>query len=152
MIQKKYRVFVYGTLMNGARNAHLLSNSTLINPNAITAEASFLMQQFNSATSKGKHTPGVLKNGDKHIEGEIWEVDEETLARLDELEGYNPNLSLNKNKYLREEIKMKNGSTAWIYIINTKENQPIPLPHDRILYDKDTNTLSRVREEPRLTP
>ena len=151
MVEKKYRVFVYGTLMSGERNTHKLVESTLINGNAVTAEASFLMEQFNSSSGgKGKFTPGVQKGGVNHIKGEIWEVDEKTLAILDELEGYDPSKPMKENKYLREKIKMQDGSTALIYIINTNEKDPIPRPHNRIHYDATNNLQSWVREESKL--
>ena len=142
MAEETHKVFVYGTLMRGGRNAHLLDGATLLDNNTITADASFLMEQFNSSSSPGKHTPGVWKNGQHYIKGEIWEVDKKTLAKLDELEGFDPKQPIKDNHYIREEIKMQDSSTAWIYIINADTKDAILKPHNRIIHDKEHNTQS----------
>lgn len=138
----KYRVFVYGTLMKGARNEHFMSGAKLISENAVTKEKSFLMLQFNSSSSPGKFSPGVKRGGQGHIQGEIYEVDKEGLDKLDALEQ-------NGVRYQREKIKMQDGSTAWMYVLIAKDQDS--KQYDRIDFDPRTEIYSWKREEPKLT-
>lgn len=79
------RVFVYGTLMSGGRNAGLMAGARFIGP-AVTADAVWRLEQFNSASSPGRQTPAMRRGGTGRVGGEVWEVDAEGLARLDRLE------------------------------------------------------------------
>ena len=72
-----YYVFVYGTLLKGERNHHLLENASFVSDGYIT---NFFM--FNLGTY-----PGIQKsNKDCKVIGEVYLVDKETLNLLDELE------------------------------------------------------------------
>ncbi len=102
-------VFVYGTLKHGQRNHHLLQDEVYAGTKA-TRDPIYLMEQFESATSPGKYTPGVRKvDHGGRISGEIYAVDDTTLAKLDELEGVGV-------KYDREEIMLNGGVKAWMYL------------------------------------
>lgn len=58
----------------------------------------------------------AITEGKKPIQGEVWEVDQETLERLDHLEGH-PNL------YLRLQVPLLGGKEkVWAYF----------LPEDRL--------------------
>jgi gamma-glutamylcyclotransferase (GGCT)/AIG2-like uncharacterized protein YtfP len=89
----KYYAFVYGTLKKGYRNNILLSQSVFVQ----------------EATTKPKYKiydcgmyPCMIKDDKGNsITGEIYEIDETTLARLDRLEGV-PYL------YQRDEIQLEN--------------------------------------------
>ncbi len=54
--------------------------------------------------------PAVLDDAVSEIVGEVWEVDQASLARLDELEGY-PRL------YTRRVVELRSGNNAWMYIL-----------------------------------
>lgn len=73
-------LFLYGTLKSGQSNNHRLAGQRLVGP-AVTLPLYKMM-------SLGWH-PGMVHvgAGGSAIRGEIWAVDEATLAALDEFEG-----------------------------------------------------------------
>lgn len=74
------RIFVYGSLMKGFGNHRLLEKSRFICDAKTRPE-------FKMFSISGAY-PGVSAEGSTAIHGELYEVDEETLARLDQLEGH----------------------------------------------------------------
>ena len=73
------RVAVYGSLRRGFGNHGLLEDSLFIGE-ALT-EARYTMLHLGGF-------PGVVKKGNTSITVELYDVDEETLRRLDRLEGH----------------------------------------------------------------
>lgn len=104
------RVFVYGTLRKGLAWHHLIKGSNFLG----------------EATTKEKYSlyadgiPYVLENQKNiHITGEIYEVDEQTLNTLDQLEGH-------PNWYCRKEIiaNLNNQEiTSLIYFFPKKQGE-----------------------------
>lgn len=95
-------VFVYGTLRKGSWNNYILSDSILIAEGKTKEKFKLIVDRI----------PYVLKS-DKvsNITGEVYEVDSQTLNRLDNLEGH-------PTWYRREktEINTPKGSiSAWLY-------------------------------------
>ena len=74
------KVFVYGSLMKGCGNDHLLKGSTLLAAEAITLPI-FTMLHLGGF-------PGIVEDGHTQVIGELYEVDDDTLTRLDRLEGH----------------------------------------------------------------
>lgn len=72
-------VFVYGSLLRGLFNSSLLDSSELLG----TAESAPKYRMYNLGLY-----PGVCKGGQVAIQGEVYKVDEITLANLDALEGH----------------------------------------------------------------
>ncbi|SEQ56172.1 gamma-glutamylcyclotransferase family protein [Piscibacillus halophilus] len=72
-------IFVYGTLRHNERNHGLLKDSTLISQQAWTA---------GRLIDTGHDYPALLLDSDELVYGEIYEVDDGVLAKVDELEGY----------------------------------------------------------------
>lgn len=73
----KQYVFVYGTLLKGKRNHHILSNSKFIGKGTISGYFMFNLGTY----------PGIQKSKhDSKVIGEVYEVDETTMKVLDELE------------------------------------------------------------------
>lgn len=103
------RVFVYGTLLSGEPNHHVLGGAACLGP-ARTAPA-FELYNF------GPY-PGLVANGHTRVVGEVYAVDDETLARLDWLEGY-PEL------YDRQEIAL-DGGTAIAYTVRAEQVWGLP--------------------------
>ena len=103
--QAEHKVFVYGTLLTGERNAHWAKNA-----------------KRRPATTRGTiydtgyGFPAFVKDGETRIVGEILTVDDEGFASMDRLEGY-PRL------YRREEIFVYPSTggrvKAWVYIMNS---------------------------------
>lgn len=133
------RVFVYGTLMKGARNERLMGAARLVDAAAVTGEARFRMLQFNSSSSPGRQTPGVRADGAGRILGEVYEVDDAGLAALDRLEQ-------NGVRYRREQVPMQDGALAWIYLLIAGDAPSAA--QDRIRYDPVGRLFSWRREEP----
>ena len=102
-------VFVYGTLMKGKRNHHLLETSTFIDNGSIDGFYMFDLGTY----------PGIAKsNYNSKVIGEVYKVDEKTMEMLDILEevGYLYNkeeveVTLNNNEIIK----------AFVYIYILKE-------------------------------
>ena len=80
--QPKTKVFVYGTLKKGYGNHYLLADSKFVGE--ATSVSKWLM------IGKDMPFPYLLNRDNtkgKHIKGEVYEVDSNTLKRLDALEG-----------------------------------------------------------------
>ena len=110
-------VFVYGTLKNGYGNNRLLSRETFIGE-AVTVPHDFTMIDGGF--------PYVLLGGVFHIKGELWLLSsdnaEETLARLDGLEG------VRYDHYKRHEVDVKCNDevyTALMYVASDNTQKMI---------------------------
>jgi len=81
-LEKKHKVFVYGTLKRGYGNSKLLEGATFLGK-ARTQERWAMI-------GKGAAFPYLLEENEKgfHILGEVYVVSDEELNRLDNLEGY----------------------------------------------------------------
>jgi gamma-glutamylaminecyclotransferase len=94
------RVFVYGTLMKGEPNHRLLEKAAFIG-------AARTQPRFNMISLGG--CPAILPDGTTAIDGELYDVDDETLAHLDRLEGH-------PRYYRRTEIAVA-GGRAHAYLL-----------------------------------
>lgn len=105
-------VFVYGTLLSGNGNNRLLSGSALVGKRTLTG--------FDMVTLGGFP---AIEPGAGTVVGEVYEINEETLDRLDGLEGYTE--GGNHNLYERETITTDDGITAFVYVMpGCKEEYP----------------------------
>ena len=96
-------VFVYGSLRKGFGNNRLLQGQEFLRASA--TEDKFLMYSMGGF-------PAVDTSVDSNqIQGELYEVNPEGMARLDRLEGY-------PSFYDRKEVKLATGETAWVYFID----------------------------------
>lgn len=93
------KVFVYGTLLKGEYNNRHLETSTLLGSSEVKG---FEMR------SLGPFPACFHSDLDSKVIGEVWEIDAETFARLDRLEGY-------PRFYDRVEVETPFGN-AWMYI------------------------------------
>lgn len=114
----KTRVFVYGSLMAGFSNNFWLTMATYVGQRT-TAEPNYIMFSLGMF-------PGVATGGWHAIHGEVYEVDDLTLKRLDRLEGH-------PNFYRRQPTILDDGTIADMYVLA----QPWLKKHD-------TNYLPRV--------
>ena len=90
------KMFVYGSLRKGFGNHYLLERSNYLGE-ALT-DAAFTMLHLGGY-------PGVVRAGSTQILGEVYEVDDKTLSRLDRLEGH-------PSFYRRTPIRVTEGSNA----------------------------------------
>ena len=72
-----HRVFVYGTLLGGGPNHRLLRRSRLVGED--TTADGFALHNLGPF-------PGMVRATAGHVRGEVYEVDDATLAALDRLE------------------------------------------------------------------
>ena len=104
------QVFVYGSLLSGLHNHRLLDDAVFIR--AASTGPGFRLFDL------GPHPGAVLAGGAQPsdsgsgyaIHGEVYDVSEAILARLDALEEH-------PNYYRREVIELPSGASAWIYLL-----------------------------------
>lgn len=106
-----HKVFVYGSLLSGLGNHGLLIGSTKLGETKSPKLFSMLDLGW---------FPGVILEDEDPIEikGEVYEVDDNTLKRLDRLEGFvstNPKFGM----YDRIEIDTEFGK-SFIYVYNNR--------------------------------
>lgn len=95
----RQRVFVYGTLLRGEVNHHLLTQAEYLGSHRTAACFSlYLLRAY----------PGAVRGGATAIQGEVYGLDHAGLRRLDRLEDY-PEL------YDRQLLATPYGR-AWIYL------------------------------------
>lgn len=94
-------VFVYGTLLRGEPNHDFLAPARLVR--GARTEPSFEL------VSLGPF-PAMVPGGEAAVVGEVYEVDAETLAALDRLEGH-------PDFYRREWIRLEGGGEVLAYMM-----------------------------------
>ena len=105
-------IFVYGTLKSGFGNNVLLDNSEYI-CKAITVDADYDMISLGGF-------PGLV-NGENHVFGEVYNVSDDVLGRVDVLEG-------NGSFYQRKKVMVMSTSQpagksyyVWTYVLVNQE-------------------------------
>jgi gamma-glutamylcyclotransferase (GGCT)/AIG2-like uncharacterized protein YtfP len=105
------RLFVYGTLMKGEANAHLLEDARYLGP--ATTEPTF------SLLDLGDY-PALRAGGEQAVAGELYEVGAAMLEALDDCEGH-PTL------YRRTPIRLADGSAVEAYLLVSSDVEDPPL-------------------------
>lgn len=101
---KKLRVFVYGTLKNGRTNHGAVSGSKPLGRATIKGSFRFVSLGW---------FPGIVENEqclEREIGGEVYEIDHDTLATLDMIEGH-------PSFYERRKVYTSLGCKAWCYFL-----------------------------------
>lgn len=97
------RLFVYGTLKRGHGNNVLLDKATFVGRCIISTHYTLhSLGGFPGLVRTKREQPGI-------VGGEVWEVDDLTLRRVDQLEGH-------PEWYTREEVQTPFG-VAWTYTL-----------------------------------
>ena len=120
------KVFVYGTLKSGGeiRGLNQFGDGANIVGKAKTLYPDYEMSDLGAF-------PGVFLNGKFHIEGEVWEVDDEVMEQLDAIEGY-------PDFYSRQLTHTTQGK-AWMYFLDPNKYQGSPPEEsNQITIDRDT--------------
>jgi gamma-glutamylcyclotransferase (GGCT)/AIG2-like uncharacterized protein YtfP len=107
-------VFVYGTLRRGASNHELIRRSPCSGLGRTVEPYALYV---------GRYPYAVRRERTIRIRGEVYRVDVETMARLDELEQH-------PEVYRREQvdIELDGGEIlqAWLYFYPAPEGEPLP--------------------------
>ena len=101
------QVFVYGTLKS---NGHVRGLNKF--PGAVIVGKATTLYPDYDMIDLGSF-PGVLLQGTSKVVGEVWEVDEDTLKLLDQIEGY-------PTFYDRTVVHTTEGK-AWMYYLDRDE-------------------------------
>jgi len=109
-------VFVYGTLKQGQRNHHHMAGGRFLGP-ASTRRAVYALFEYPSASAPGRIAPSVEEGGTLRIAGELYEVDDAHLARLDILERIGVD-------YQRKTAELDDGRVAQIYLREPQSLRP----------------------------
>jgi gamma-glutamylcyclotransferase (GGCT)/AIG2-like uncharacterized protein YtfP len=105
------RIFVYGTLLAGERNHELLVGARLV-AEARTKPA-FELRDLGEF-------PALVPGGEHAVTGEVYEVDEPTLAALDRLEGH-------PRFYQRSPIALEDGAVVETYLLAPEQVEGHPV-------------------------
>ena len=105
----RHFVFVYGTLLKGERNHHLMDDKDFLASGRI-----YGFRMFNLGTYPG------IEYGDGEVLGELYIVSDETLAKLDMLEEEG---TLYRRVITRVDI-VHNEYEAFVYVYNQKVKDP----------------------------
>lgn len=104
-------VFVYGTLLAGESNHRHLARARMV-AEARTQPA-FTLHHLGAF-------PGLVAGGGHAVVGEVYEVDEVTLAILDRLEDH-------PRFYQRTSIVLENGATVETYLLTSAQVEGCPI-------------------------
>ncbi|WP_299019297.1 gamma-glutamylcyclotransferase [uncultured Photobacterium sp.] len=102
------RVFVYGTLRAGESNHHFLRQASLLGPARLTC--GFWLYDLGLYPAAVK-----CRDESRPLVGEVYEIDDDMFAALDELEEY-------PQEYTRELVETDYGQ-AWIYLYRLSVSQ-----------------------------
>jgi len=112
-----HRLFVYGTLRRGEANHGLLQSARCL---------------FRQARAKGVLVDTgsgypAMREGDGDVVGELYEVDDETLGRTDELEDYfGPGDPRNLYERVLRPVRTEAGEMdAWVYVSDRFGASPV---------------------------
>jgi gamma-glutamylaminecyclotransferase len=94
-------LFVYGTLMRGERHHDVIAGAAFVGEARTLPAYDFVLIDY---------FPALLPGGQRAIEGELYQVDANTLAALDALEEV-------PDFYLREPIQLADGRQAQTYLL-----------------------------------
>lgn len=121
-------IFVYGTLLKGLEHSEALDDSKFLGKAMAIDVCLYDLGVF----------PGI-KKGDGRVLGELYEVNEEALENLDEIEGYDAKNN-DKSLYYRDEISIKPRKTnakVYAYFYN------LPINNTRLITGGDYQSYLR---------
>lgn len=107
------RVFVYGTLKRGERNHHRMAAATFLGV-AVTLDAAFRLDEFDSVSAPGRTVPSVSAGGCHRVAGEVYEVGEDLLDAFERV-GVD---------YAREPVSLDDGELAFVYLRAAASTRP----------------------------
>jgi len=122
----KHLVFVYGTLKNSYGLHTVLEASECVTSEDYTLDKNFKMVYSNG--ERGFPFVFRVDDGGRQVRGEVYLVDDETLAQLDAVEGV-------PYMYKREKVPLSSGREAFMYISPVDRNGSECGPEGATYYD-----------------
>ncbi|HDR7795619.1 TPA: gamma-glutamylcyclotransferase [Bacillus luti] len=108
-----YYVFVYGTLRKEQTNAHYMEGALCITDTAWTSGKLF-------DTNEGY--PAMICSNEGKVYGEVYEVNDDVLHKLDELEEYTGNAETDLYDRIKQTVyTADNEIQAYVYIAQDKK-------------------------------
>ncbi|MEM5642867.1 gamma-glutamylcyclotransferase [Bacillus toyonensis] len=108
-----YHVFVYGTLRRGQTNAHYMQGATCIADGTWTYGELF-------DTNEGY--PAMICSNEVKVYGEVYEVNDDVLHKLDELEEYTGNAETDLYDRITQTVYVADTEIhAYVYIAQDKK-------------------------------
>lgn len=105
-------VFVYGTLRKGESNHHVIDGATLLEECSWTSGELY---------DTGAGYPAMFESSDRVVYGEIYEVDDTYLSRIDVLEGFQEGRRANLYDRVIQTVHSKEETyDAITYIMKTR--------------------------------
>lgn len=126
-------VFVYGSLKRGYYGHDQMDGCRFV-AETRTAQPHYAMVAFPWPDAPHEAYPGLIE-GQSFITGEVYEVPENLMPRLDEFE-------LEGRDYKRRKIPLENSLTAWAYLSINLDAQTVLSQHPRIGFDKKANAFT----------
>lgn len=105
------RIFVYGTLLAGEHNHHLLETADFVA--AASTRSLYTLHNYGGF-------PAAVLGGSSAIFGEVYAIDVPTLERLDRLESH-------PRFYRRTPIVLEQGLSADIYLLRPEQVDGLPI-------------------------
>ncbi|MET0343471.1 MAG: gamma-glutamylcyclotransferase family protein [Polyangiales bacterium] len=96
-----HRVFVYGTLMKGELHHTTIAHARFVRAAATKPDYDLVQIDY---------YPALIAGGSHRVPGELYEVDDQTLVRLDRLEEV-------PDYYERRMITLEDGTEALAYVM-----------------------------------
>lgn len=116
-MNKKFRVFVYGTLRQHERNHYLLKEAKCLSRQCWTLGVLY---------DTGCGYPAMVKNGEARVYGELYEVNEEQLEKLDWLEGFSGDAEVNHYDRITQFIYTDTETIeAYVYVYLNDEAEEL---------------------------
>lgn len=100
-MSSRHDVFVYGTLMRGEHHHESLAGGRFLGPAETLPQYDLVQIDY---------YPALVPGGTGKVMGELYQVDDATLQRLDELEEV-------PAYYVRERIELVDGRSAFAYLL-----------------------------------
>jgi len=119
MVLVPHLVFVYGTLMKGELHHTSIAHARFVRAAETLPEYELVQIDY---------YPAMLPGGASRIVGELYEVDDQTLAHLDELEEV-------PHYYERVAVQLADGTEAQTYVMprnRASASSPIPSGYFRM--------------------
>jgi gamma-glutamylcyclotransferase (GGCT)/AIG2-like uncharacterized protein YtfP len=123
-----HKLFVYGSLKRGFKQHDRHMKTARFIAATHTAEAAYRLVAVLDPNVDAPY-PGMMTGGTCHVKGELYEIDDALLGRLDEYEG---------EGYKRITIALENGEAAQTYLYSSTE-VPVDAAH---AFVRQTDTLT----------